>query len=525
MRTQKFGITAQNRAERLAMNRITNHDRELVRDLGKVLTPQMDKIVDEFYGHLAKYPVALAIVVGAGSSIEKLKQTNPRYFAEIFKGEFDDAYFESRLFIGEIHANVGVTPQWFYAAMSTYFDVITPMIVKAYKFKPAKLAQVLSAFQKVFNLDQEVILEAYIEYGFIANLRTVVEETDNIVKVLSESSRQLRAGAEDSGRATTEVAHVAEQLAQAGQLQAESAQKAGTSTNQLSANSRIMIDASEKQHTALKKAAEVVSDVQTNIAEIVGQAAIWEQIRDRIAAMDRVQTTVSETASRVNEMNSRSEEIGRIVQTIDDIAAQTNLLALNAAIEAARAGEHGRGFAVVAEEVRKLAENSSSATKEISDLIRAVQIGTQEAMGSMNQTMTDVQGAAEVTLEAAQCLETIAKSASATRSLNDVLTKSMNEVTEAAKVNEEILGKVEAEISTVNEAIENVAAITEENSASGQQMSAASEELSAQVEELVASVCELDQQVAVLAQVAKKASSAISSSKDSSTEPNLQIAA
>ena len=521
---QIFGVNDNERATRLRINRITDADKQALRDLKPFFDKNIDTIVDAFYDHLGQFPEALAIVSSAGSSIEALKKTNPRYFAEMLSGEFGESYFESRYVVGKIHAQIGLEPKWFYAAMSTYYDVIYDLLVKSNKFNPGRLTSFMTAFQKALNLDQALVMEAYVEFGFVAELRKVVEQSNEVSSKLAESSTNLRDASDESGRSIQELAHVSEQLAMSATQQAEASQKSAYSMTELSGASDKMSSGADQQKVAIESAGVAAGEVEKSIQEITNQAALWEEIRERIAAIDRVKQTVGHTASRVEEMATRSDEIGRIVQTIEDIAAQTNLLALNAAIEAARAGEMGRGFAVVAEEVRKLAEHSSSATKEITTLIQAVQAGSQEAADSMNQTMEDVESAAEVTMQAAGCLEVIAKTATETSRLNEGLAKAMSEVESVTEQNLELLGTMGGEIETVNSGIENIAAISEENSAATEEMSASTQQMNAQIEQLVASANEVDEQVTTLSDIVKRAGEVIDKARKKSPQEQSRAA-
>jgi methyl-accepting chemotaxis protein len=354
----------------------------------------------------------------------------------------------------------------------------------------------------------------------ITGLRAVIGLMADSANAVSSAAAQLAAVAEQSSEATEQIARTIQQVANGTTQQAQSVNRTAASVEQMSHAIDGIAAGAQEQARAIHKASEVTTsinaaiqqvadNVQTvthNAAGAANQSRAGAQIvKDTVASMDLVRTKVSLSAARVEEMGSRSQEIGAIVETIEDIASQTNLLALNAAIEAARAGEQGKGFAVVADEVRKLAERSSRATRQIAGLVKSIRETVAEAVSAMKVSASEVEAGVTRANSAGEALENILMA------VDLVFHQAEDAGVAAVKVNAGALELVEAvdAVSAVieqntaateamatnsielNQAIENIASTSEENSAAVEEISASTEEVSAQAEEVTASAASL----------------------------------
>jgi twitching motility protein PilJ len=205
--------------------------------------------------------------------------------------------------------------------------------------------------------------------------------------------------------------------------------------------------ASERQSRQVASASESIGQVAGSIEEVSGNAERasdvarhsvdvahkgGEAVRRTIAGMNTIRETIQDTSKRIKRLGESSQEIGNIVELINDIAEQTNILALNASIQASMAGEAGRGFAVVADEVQRLAERSANATRQIEVLVRTIQSDTNEAVVSMERSTTDVVGGALLAENAGAALEEIEQVSNQIASLVQNISSSAHQQTEVA---------------------------------------------------------------------------------------------
>ena len=227
----------------------------------------------------------------------------------------------------------------------------------------------------------------------------------------------------------------------------------------------------EEMSTSIVGVAENSADAVRSAVESGEMAAGGGKIvSETIERMQMISETVNASSQSVTELGKRGEQIGAIIEVINDIADQTNLLALNAAIEAARAGEHGRGFAVVADEVRKLAERTTTATEEVSTSIREIQSETAKAVEMMLNGTREVDGGVQRASEAGESLQQIVSSAVEVRSR-------IESIAATAEQQSSVANEISKNIQNVNATAAQVAEGTSQAAMAGEQLSMKAEQL------------------------------------------------
>jgi methyl-accepting chemotaxis protein len=291
--------------------------------------------------------------------------------------------------------------------------------------------------------------------------RTEIDEVGTEFNVfigrVEEIVRRVIEHATSVGHAATELAATAQETASQAAKQQQQAERITTAMSEMSSavqeisqtTQNAAVDARSAEESAHSGGKTVQTTVQT-IGELL--------------------TANQETSSRIEELGRSSDAIGRIVNVINEIAGQTNLLALNASIEAARAGEHGRGFAVVAGEVRRLAERTSSATKEIDVTVHAIQEGTKVAVEAMRSSMSHVQSGVDSARSAGEALTSIIHGSESVQRM----------VTQIAAAETEQSYSTQSVAANVNE----IAAIIQQTATSSQQSVEACQQLSRLANEL-----------------------------------------
>jgi methyl-accepting chemotaxis protein len=428
--------------------------------------------------------------------------------------------FMKNMVVGNLNRDMSEEDKDKFRNMNDEFGELAKALtgIRVYMTDMANIASRITAGDLTFDVkpksDKDEIGIAFSQ--MISKLRNVVSKIAENATNLGVVSLQMANAANQSGQATNQIALTIQQVAEGINQQAEVVGKTASAAEQMGRAIDGVAKGAQEQSTAVQQVTEIVSqlvDGMTKLSEAAktnaGHSARGAEtaragsqiVADTIHGMTSIQTKVNQSSASVQEMGTRSDQIGAIVETIEDIASQTNLLALNAAIEAARAGEHGKGFAVVADEVRKLAEKSAGATKEISKLIKGIQTSISDAVTAMQTVSQEVGSGVEYAKQSGKALQEIqeavetsmqgsqqaGKIAQQLKVATDQLSLASSQVSAVVEENTAATEEMSASSTEVTQAIESFASVSEENSAAVEEVSASTEEMNAQVEEVTAS--------------------------------------
>ncbi len=315
----------------------------------------------------------------------------------------------------------------------------------------------------------EAMINAYNQTR--ANLDQIVGQVSGSAAQVSSASHEMASTSEESGKATGEIAQAVGDIAQGAERQVRMIAQARQSAEDVASA------VSESAENA-SKTAEVAHKARGLAQQGVGAAGQANE------AMRSVRDSSAAVSEAIRELAVKSEQIGAIVATITAIAEQTNLLALNAAIEAARAGDQGRGFAVVAEEVRKLAEGSQSAAKEISGLIAAIQTDTNHAVKVVEDGAKRTADGATVVEQTREAFVQIGSSVEDMTARVEQIAAASQQIAASAQSMQDNISEAASVAEQSSASTEEVSASTEQTSASAEQMSASAQELSGMAETL-----------------------------------------
>lgn len=299
----------------------------------------------------------------------------------------------------------------------------------------------------------------------LTNIRTMTKTIQKTAESVADSSTTLTSTSEQSAQATQTVAQSITEVAEAAHGQMDSVAEA---KHQVHAFTRGLTDVTK-----------TIENVGTDIAHTSQKAEEGNKLVEAtVAQMNTIADTVISSSNVVAKLGERSKEIGNIVEVISGISGQTNLLALNAAIEAARAGEHGHGFAVVAEEVRKLAEESQQASKQIGDLIRAIQEETEQAVAAMQTGRSEAEKGRENVTATGEGFSEIRAMIDRLQQYSVTIGTTMEDLTRRAAKIDDATGKIHDSASKVAAESQNVSAATEQQAAGMEEIAASSRGLS-----------------------------------------------
>lgn len=418
--------------EKLDFLALTKIRRDSVSFLRSIYQDNRKDILDKFYNRLLEIP-EFKNVINTHSTVDRLKSLFDAHFISLFEDELNIEYVFKRRKIAFTHARIGVLPNWMISAYTLFNQLIIPLIVTSLSHHQEKMLNVLLAYDSLVTIDQQIIVETYIEI-----------QGSSVVNGLGEIILY-----------NTQLDTIKE-LVQFQDVQQEDIIAVNNSMRHLNANI-------EEVATSI---GDISDDTKNALEELNQDLESLQHVSFILQTTDKGQKMMQED---IKSLVERVNSVAKLMELIKGIADQTNLLALNASIEAARAGDAGKGFAVVAEEVRKLADGTKTSVQSINADIQELLHITNNISTLTNQFSQDLHKGVVDTLHITKTLtelnknlqqqgtrfEEIASIAKVQAISASDITESNNNLTESMQKSKKIVFDTGSAIYKLSQMIEN----------------------------------------------------------------------
>ena len=405
--TKLMRIDADEQMSRKKFVDFGDEDAHALKALRPLIQEHAEEIVEAFYSNVERFNELLEIIKDTSVTVNQLKVTQKRYLLEMFDGEYGEAYFERRLYVGVVHNRIGLSPRWYLGSFSVYSREIIKLILRHYRWNAQKREQALHAVHKIVSIDSQLAIDTYID-GVMTDLRNVSLSKNELEEKMSvfqkfiakvahgDLSERLEVSGKDEfaqlgsdlNSMTESLAHVASDTSEAINTIYSTIEQLQSSINNQSAGASEQAAAVNQTTASLDEIKAMAAQAMEKV-QILGETAERSRreseqggtaVEQAIVGMTSIRERVEGIAHTILALSEQTQQIGEITSVVNNLAQQSKMLALNASIEAAKAGEAGKGFAVVAAEVRELAEQSQQSTAQVQKILQDIRHATDRAV-------------------------------------------------------------------------------------------------------------------------------------------------